>query len=110
MWGVWRNYLWYIIHVFSLPQLMRSWVSPFKRVTEGRGNTLSFEDFASYIIINILSRLVGAIVRTAVIFAGLVSLLVTVLVGFVLYAVWMVLPFVIIGLVGAGLSLLFISI
>jgi len=109
MWGLWRNYMWYVVHVFSLPQLMRSWLSPFKRISEGRGSKLSLEDFASYIIINILSRVVGAVARTAVICAGLVTLLVTVIVGFLIYAAWMILPFLIIGLLGAGLSLLFIS-
>ena len=109
LWGVWRNYIWFVTHFFSIPQLMRSWLSPFKRITEGRGDKWSTEDFAAYIIVNILSRVVGAIVRTVVIAIGLIALLVTIAVGFFIYTVWMILPLIIIGLVGGGLSLFFIS-
>lgn len=110
IWGVWRNYIWFVVHLFSIPQLLRSWLSPFKRITESRGNTWNFEDLASFVIINILSRFVGAIARTAIILVGLLALLITLGVGFVLYTVWMVLPFIIIGLIGASLSLFFIGV
>lgn len=109
LWGVWRNYIWFTVHFFSIPELMRSWFAPFKRITESRGNTWNTEDLAAYVIINILSRFVGAVARTGVILVGLVALLVTIAVGFLVYTVWMVLPLIIIGLLGASLSLIFIG-
>lgn len=110
MWGIWRNYLWFVIHLFSLPELMRSWFAPFKRMTESRGSTLSFEDLASYVVINILSRVIGAIARTGIIAIGLLALGLTVVLGVFVYAVWMLLPVIIIGLFGASLSLFFITV
>lgn len=109
LWGVWRNYMWFVVHFFSIPQLMRSWLSPFKRITENRGQKFSGEDIAAYIIINLLSRFVGAIARTAIILLGIIALMITIAVGFLIYTLWMILPIIIIGLLGMGLSLLFIS-
>ena len=108
MWGVWRNFLFVVVHYFSIPQLMKSWFAPFKRTVEGRGDKFSLEDLAAYIIINFLSRVVGAIARTGIIVIGLIALLLTIVGGFVTYLFWMVAPFMIIGLLGASLSLFLI--
>ena len=110
LWGVWRNYLWFVIHVFSIPQLMRSWFAPFKRITEQRRSSFSREDIAAYIIINLVSRVIGLVIRTIIISLGLVVLTLTVGVGVVVYLTWALLPFLIVGLVGASLSLFFIRI
>lgn len=107
---IWRNYLWFVVHVFSIPELTRSLLTPFKRITEKRGSVFDLEAFASYVVINILSRVIGAIVRTAIIVVGLIALLVTVGVGVVIYIVWVLLPIIIIGLVGASLSLFLIGV
>lgn len=108
MWGVWRNFLWMVIHFFSIPQLSRSLFAPYKRITEGRGDKFSLEDLATYVIVNLISRTIGAIVRVFIILIGLVSLALTVAGGFVTYLFWMVAPFMVILLVGAGISLLLI--
>lgn len=103
---VWSNLLWFIVKFFSLPQLMLSWFSPWKRMTEGRGEKWSFEDLASFIIIGLISRIVGALIRTVVIFLGLVALTVTVIFGLVTFVFWAVAPLVIIGFLGFGITLL----
>ena len=94
--------------LFSLPQLSRSWFAPYKRITESRGGHLDFESIASYVIINLLSRIVGGLVRTVLIAIGLLALVFVIGAGFVIYAFWMVAPLTIIGLLGMGLSLLLI--
>jgi len=108
MWGVWRNFILLVVHFFSIPQLAQSWFAPFKRMTQGRGKAFDFEDLASYVIINIISRIIGAIARTVIILFGIAALLITIVGGFVTYLFWMVAPFLIIGLLGAGISLLLI--
>ena len=105
---VWFNLIWFVVHFFSLPQLMRSWLAPWKRMTEGRGNKWSFEDLAAYVIINFLSRIIGALLRTTVIAAGLVALFLTVIGGALVYVVWLVAPLLIIVLLAGGVSLMFI--
>lgn len=108
LWGVWRNFLWFVIHFFSIPQLMRSWFAPFKRITEGRGDKFDLEDLASYVIIGLISRIIGAIARTFIIFAGIIALALTIASGFVTYFLWALLPFLIIGVFGMSISLFLI--
>jgi hypothetical protein len=108
LWGVWRNVLWFVIHFFSLPQLMRSWFAPFKRITETRGERFDLEDFAGYIIIGLLSRIIGALIRTCIIIAGLVALMGTIMAGFAVYLLWALVPLLIIGLLGMSVSLFLI--
>ena len=106
MFNVWRNLIWFVVNFFSIPQLMLSWLAPWKRMTEGRGEKWNFEDLASYIIIGIISRILGAIMRTVVIFLGLVSLAITIGLGVVAFVFWAVAPLVIIGFLGFGITLL----
>jgi hypothetical protein len=108
LWGVWRNFLWFVIHFFSIPQLMRSWFAPFKRITERRGDKFDLEDLASYVIIGFLSRIIGALIRTVIIIIGLITLALTVIGGFVVYLLWALVPFMIIGILGMSISLLLI--
>ena len=108
LWGVWRNFMWFVIHFFSIPQLMRSWFAPFKRITERRGDKFNLEDLASYVIIGFLSRIIGALIRTVIIIIGLITLALTVIGGFVVYLLWALVPFMIIGILGMSISLLLI--
>jgi small-conductance mechanosensitive channel len=104
---VWLNLLWFVVHFFSLPQLMRSWIAPWKRMVEDRGEKWNLEDLAAFVVIGIISRIIGFILRTIVITLGLVSLLVVAVGGFATYAFWLVAPAAIISLLGFGLALLF---
>jgi len=108
MWGVWRNLLWAVAHFFSIKELLASLFSPFKRMTEARDQTFSFEDLAEYVIINGLSRLIGALVRSVIILCGCIALTITIVGGFTVYLFWMLAPMLVIGLIGAGVSLLLI--
>ena len=103
---VWLNLLWFVVHFFSIPQLMRSWLSPWKRMVEGRGEKWNLEDLAAYIVIGIISRIIGFILRTIVITLGLISLTITIVGGFVTYAFWIGAPVIIIALLGFGITLL----
>jgi hypothetical protein len=75
-------------------------------MTEGRGEKWNLEDLASFIIIGLISRIVGALIRTIVIFLGLVALAVTITFGLVTFVFWAVAPLVIIGFLGFGITLL----
>lgn len=103
---VWFNFIWFVVHFFSIPQLMRSWFAPWKRMVEGRGEKWNLEDLAGFIIIGLISRIIGFIMRTVVIAIGLVSLFIVVVGGFLVYAFWIAAPIVIISLLGFGITLL----
>ena len=103
---IWKNFFWFVINYFSLAQLIRSYFAPFKRITEERGNLFRFEDLASFIIINLISRLIGMLIRTVIIMTGLVSLL-FLSIGVVLtYIFWVIAPIIIAGCLYYGIILL----
>lgn len=106
--SVWRNYLWFVIQFFSIPQLLGSWFSPFKRIVEGRGNTWSLEDLAGYVIIGLMSRFVGAIMRTIIIGLGLLVLAITVVLGIIVLVTWFVAPAGILVLLLSGIVVMFV--
>lgn len=103
---VWLNFLWFVVHFFSIPQLMRSWVSPWKRMTEERGNNWSLEDLASFIIIGLISRIIGFILRTIIIVIGLFCLFVTIVGGLMVFIFWVTAPVTIVLLIWLGITLL----
>lgn len=104
---VWLNLMWFVVNFFSIPQLLRSLFSPWKRIVEDRGEKWNFEDLAGFILIGFISRLIGFILRSIIITIGLVALFIVVFSGFAVYAFWLVAPLVIIGLLGFGITLLF---
>ncbi len=106
---VFANLLWFIWHFFSIPQLAKTLFSPFKRITEKRKG-FSFEDIAGTIIVNLLSRLIGAMIRISIVLAGLISLTFAVLLFGLTYLLWFFLPAMIMVILVYGLVLIFTNI
>jgi hypothetical protein len=104
-----KNLIWFLINFFSLPQLTRSLFSPYRRITEERGSTFNFEDFAGYIIVNLISRIIGLILRLAIILSGLMAVLILCLLIVVTYVFWFIAPLVLLSLIIIGIRLLIIS-
>ena len=102
---VWLNFLWFIIHFFSIPQLTRSLFLPWKRITEERRG-YSFENIASFIIINLLSRLVGAMVRGTIVLIGLLILFATIITGLMVSLLWFAAPIIVVVLIALGISVI----
>lgn len=88
---VFANLLWFIWHFFSIPQLAKNLFAPFKRITEKRRG-FSFEDIAGTIIVNLLSRLIGALLRTLIVLLGLTILGLSSLFFLAIYLFWVLLP------------------
>ena len=73
-----------------------------------RTKRFDFEDIAGFIIIGVLSRFIGAFIRTIIIALGSIALLVTIAGGFLTYLLWAIAPLLIIGLFGVSISLFLI--
>jgi len=102
-----KNFLWFTVHFFSLSQLLRSFFSPWKRMTEDRGETLNFEDLAGFVIINLLSRIIGMILRTTIILSGVTVLLIVTIATILTYIFWIVAPAALLVFIILGITLLF---
>lgn len=107
---VWKNFVWFIINFFSLPQLLKSFFAPWKRMTEDLHQGFSFENIASYLIIGLLSRLVGVVMRSIIIISGLLTFLFSISALISIYIFWVFAPaFLVISLI-YGLALLTLAI
>jgi hypothetical protein len=102
-----KNLYWFVYNFFSLKQLLRSFLSPWKRMTEERGDTFSFEDLASFVIIGLISRLVGMILRSVIIIAGVCSLILLTLGVILTFVFWIGAPLLLVLAMYFGFMLLF---
>ncbi len=99
---VWLNILWFITRFFSIIDLMKSWLSPWKRMTEERKKAWDVEEFLGSVVINVLSRIIGALMRTIIITIGLLALTFVLVGGVMVYLIWTIAPALIIGLIILG--------
>ena len=105
--NVWDNLMWFAIHFFSIPLLMRTLFAPWKRMTDEYHRT-GFEDILETFLMNMLSRVFGALVRIFFISAGLVFLVVGCLSLLVFLVVWVCMPVLALVSVVYGVALLFL--
>jgi hypothetical protein len=95
IYGIWLNLIWFVWHFFSVELLLKSFFSPWHRLTEEKSEQFSFEDLFSRIIVNFLMRVVGAIIRTVAIFMAVVFEVIVIVSGALFFVIWAVLPFLI---------------
>lgn len=91
-----KNLLWFLFHFFSLPELTRTFLAPWKRLGENYGSIFDTEEFFAALITNSLMRVVGIVMRALIIVAGCVVLATALVGSFIALLMWTVLPLVII--------------
>lgn len=104
---LWKNFVWFFVHYFSIFGLLRTLFSPWKRLREDYGNITDVENIAASLVTNVLMRIVGAVVRIVTILAGLVVILASVASGVLIFVFWFFAPFIAAVLVINGLFILF---
>ena len=103
---IWRNLLWFITRLFSIKKLLLSLFAPFRRMSEERKNKWDVEELMGVIIVNLISRILGAFLRLVIICIGL-GLLLCLIVGIVaFYAFWLVAPALVVVSTGYSIFLL----
>ena len=102
---VWRNLFWFVIHFFSIPTLIKTFFSPWKRIHEDYQKR-SLEVFFQSLVVNIVTRILGAIIRFSVILLGILAffMLFVSFVGFIIF--WVVAPVAPVVFILAGIALL----
>ncbi len=101
---VWLNMLWFMNRLFSVPLLLRTLFSPWKRMTEDEKVGFNLERWAENVVANIMSRIVGAIVRLPIILLGIFALISTSIFGLLFYIFWVLAPVVVVALFLTGLA------
>ena len=103
---VWKNFLWFIVHFFSIPTLAGSLFAPLNRLDEGYKKGDTIEGKAETLIANTLVRFIGFILRSFLIVLGLVMLLGVLIGGLVGFVIWTLAPLLVLGLIVFAISFL----
>ena len=104
---IWRNFIWFLYHFFSIPTLVRTLFVPWHRLHEEYDGGLHIQEWLTAKVVNGMMRLVGACMRTAVILFGLVVEVIVIVGGAAVFTIWLALPVVIITLLFVAEYLLF---
>jgi len=91
------NFLWFVAHFFSFKLLLRTLFAPWKRMTESYGQGIDLGVYASAFIVNSLMRAVGFVIKSVVLFMGLISYIAVALFSFFIIIIWTLAPLVLIG-------------
>jgi hypothetical protein len=97
----------FIVQFFSLPLLFKTLFSPWRRLAENYASGLEPEKWLETLVVNLLMRVVGAIIRSAMIMVGVLGSLLTLGLTLLALALWLLLPAVVVGLIVVGLMLIF---
>lgn len=104
---IWSNFVWFLYNFFSIRLLAGTLFSKWRRIGETQRKR-GFEELFSAFVINSLMRIVGFIVRTFVIIAGLATISLSILLGVILFISWFFLPLLIIIMFATGIRFLII--
>lgn len=102
------NFVWFTYHFFSVPILLKSFFSPLKKVDEKYRSSFRHSLPIETIIEELISRLIGLVFRTSVIFFGVGLSAMVALIGLAFFAVWFLLPLLVAVFVFEGIRNLFI--
>ncbi len=97
----------FVLNFFSLPVLVQTLFQPWRRLSESYAKGLSPSLWLQSLTVNLLMRLVGAVIRLVMIIIGLAVLIISALLSLVVLLAWLLLPVIFISLVVGGLFLLF---
>lgn len=83
----------WVNQAFSIQAMVRTWLSPFKQ-TLSNTNKGSIDMRVQATIDNFVSRLIGSLLRTIIIFVGIIGVLVAILTGIFIMVIWPLIPWV----------------
>ena len=104
---IWWNYIWFVNHLFSVPDVLKSLFAPFKRLQEKKSSILNHpEEFFSNLLVNLIMRVVGFCLRIVIIFMALLGFTVVITAGVLFLTLWSILPVLVVLLFVNGLKTL----
>ena len=103
----WRNFLVFNLRYFPVRELIKTFFSHWRRSADPYSRGLDVSGLAKAFLGNVISRIIGAMIRMAIIIIGLVTEVFIFFAGFFMVLVWIFLPVLIVIGFFAGIGLLF---
>jgi hypothetical protein len=94
--AAWKNFLRFNLDYFSIPVLLRTYFSYWRKYSSSYGRGFNMGRYFETFIFNMMSRIIGAILRTFFIILGLISELFIIIAGAAALLVWLVSPLILI--------------
>jgi len=89
--SIWRNFLVFLCHFFSIKELTTHLFAPWKRQTLQKGPGFDLEEVIRVFSFNLISRVIGAFARIVIILAGFLFLVLTIILGPLIWIIWLLL-------------------
>ncbi len=103
----WKNFLLFNLKYFSIFPLLQTLFSPWRRYQFSYGRGFDIKRFFEVFCFNLMSRIIGMIIRIILITIGFLVELVFVFIGMLVFLGWLILPFLLFGGLSFGINLLF---
>ncbi|MBU2563987.1 hypothetical protein KKA23_00155 [Patescibacteria group bacterium] len=94
----WKNFILFSVEYFSIPLLLKTLFSPWKRDITKKPRGLDLKKIFEYISFNTISRGLGFVIRFFTILVGILFFLLTLIIGCFIFIIWLILPLIFIGL------------
>ena len=104
----WANFLNFNLNYFSLPVLLKTFFSPWRRYRYSYGRAFEIWHNIETFVFNMMSRIIGAVLRVGLIILGLTIEVLIVLTGLIIFLGWLVGPVLLVLGLFFGLKLIFI--
>ncbi|MBI3631320.1 MAG: hypothetical protein HY219_00435 [Candidatus Staskawiczbacteria bacterium] len=96
LFSVWRNYILFGLDYFSVPLLLKTLFSPWRRYSWVYPKGFDVKEFFNTLISNTFSRILGAICRIVLIIIGVMAQIFIFITGIAVIFLWLLTPFIMI--------------
>jgi hypothetical protein len=91
--SAWRNCLRFNLNHWSVPLLLKTWFSPWRRYRYSYGKGFGFTKYFEVFTFNLISRILGALMRSVLIIIGLAMEVLVLSAGAIVLLAWLASPF-----------------
>jgi len=92
----WKNFLRFNLNYFSIPLLLKTLFSPWRRYQFTYGKGFDIGRYFTVFFSNLIFRLLGAVMRGFLIIIGLLVEIFIIFAGFIVFLGWLILPILLI--------------
>ncbi len=102
----WTNLLRFSIDYFSLPILLKTFFSPWKKFSHSYGKSFSFKKYFEVFVFNLMSRTIGAVIRLFFVLLALVFSFFVFISGLFFLLAWILMPLWLVYIFLYGINLI----